>query len=248
MKKTVAALRLSVENLWQPGFRVYMWTFTFKVVQCDWVASKLFSDFLRELHQSIGGDWSGVKVAELHPGGHGVHYHVLVNRRLSVWAVRLIAPRFAIGRIDVRVCNQNMSEMGQYLAKYLSKSKEGPMSKSGRAVRRWSCFGPIRGTRVSDLVNESPQWVFRRINGMKFLGYRWECFLARCWMLGEDVFKAAWWAGRRCEADVVAGLAMCHLEVVDGVVVERFMCKLRASSSALLVPVVVPHPFAEGPY
>jgi hypothetical protein len=201
---------MSADKLWQPGFRVYFWTFTFAAVHSDWEAMRMFSAFLNHLRKTIGGDWSGVRVAELHPGGHGVHFHALLDRRLDVHIVRRVGRCYGIGRIHVEVAHGE--ESVKYLAKYLSKQREGPLCESGRNARRWASFGPIQGTRVSDLVNESPQWVFRREHGFTFLGFRVEPLLNRCWDYGESTFKSAWYAARRGEVETVCQVANGMLE------------------------------------
>jgi len=201
MTRSQAAFRLSAERLWAPGFRVYFWTFTFRGVWADWEALARFRRFQDHLRKPVcdgglGSEWSGVRVAELHPGGHGVHFHMLVNRRLSIWIVQRIASCYGIGRISVELADQNQANVSRYLSKYLSKGKEGPLTKTGRRARRWAAVGPLRATRVSDLVNDSPMWVFRRERGLGFIGYRYEHLLQRCWDYGEDCFVSAWYAAR----------------------------------------------------
>lgn len=194
LTKTKAAFLLTCERLFQAAPRVYFWTFTFSTLHSDWDCAKLFRDFLRHLRKHLGGDWGGVRVAELHKE-HGVHYHALINRRLAVDEVRYVASFHGIGRIFV--CRAR-KESSAYLAKYLSKGKEGPLCKSGRRARRWAKFGEIDHVKVSDLENYSPMWVFRRNNHLGFLGYRWEALLSRAWDLGEDTFRMAWELAR-CE-------------------------------------------------
>jgi len=198
---------MNAENLWQPGFRVYFWTFTFRECLPHWEALQQFRKFLNRLRWQIGGDWSGVRVAELHPGGHGVHFHCLINRRLDVNRLRKIGSWLGLGRMLVEVADQNPEGCSNYLAKYLSKSKQGPRCESGRMARRWACFGPRRRTRVSDLVNESPYWVFRRGMSLFWLGFRFEVFLPKCWDYGEACLKSAWFAAKRGEMETVTGLA-----------------------------------------
>ena len=202
--RSKAAFLFNAENLWQPGFRVYFWTFTFRDVLSDWDASKRFSDFLRLLRMTLGGDFSGVKVAELHKA-HGVHFHVLVNRRLCVRRVRRLWDiKQRGGRVHVCVADQNSAG---YLSKYLGKGKEAPLTESGRKQRRWACFGPRRKTRCSDVVMESPMWEFRRKNCLTFTTYRYEFFLNRCWLLGEDVLRSAWVAAQAGRDRDVCALA-----------------------------------------
>lgn len=195
MTKSVAAFRMTAESLWQKGFRVYFWTFTFNALRHDWVTMQAFTKFLHHLDKVMGGDYGGVRVAELHKE-HGVHFHALVNRRLNINIVRRVARCYGIGRIHVKVADQNRGACAGYLAKYLSKQVKGPISEKGNSCRRWASFGKVVRTRVRDIVNDSPMWRFRREHALTWLGYRFEFLLSRCWMFGEQAFKSAWYAGR----------------------------------------------------
>jgi len=192
--RTKAAFLFTAEALWKPGGRVYFWTFTFAEIQSDWEGSAKFTAFLHDLRRL---DWAedvgGVKVAELHPGGHGIHFHALVNRRLNVNWVRQLARRHGIGRIHVEVADQN-GGTAQYLSKYLSKSREGPLCESGRRMRRWAAFGPVYRCRCSDLVFHSSMWDYRRSHDRPFTKYRYEHLLSLAWDFGEDTFEFAWQA------------------------------------------------------
>lgn len=230
-RKSTCAFLMNAERLWQKGFRVYFWTFTFNVCHSDWESAELWRDFLHHLRISLGGDWSGVRVSEIHPGGHGTHFHALINRRLNVNVVRRIAKCHGFGRIFVEVADQNLTPSGEsaaalYLSKYLSKSRSGPVGKTGRSTRRWAAFGPMPKTRVKDLVNESPMWLFRRAEKLPFLGYMPEHWLARCWDLGEDTFRTAWFSARQHSEDKkyhdLIGLANGSLVAAgSGRIVER---------------------------
>ena len=218
MTKTRAAFELTADRLFVESRFVYFWTFTFAVLHDDWEASAMFSEFLNHLRKTIGGDWGGVRVVELHRE-HGVHYHALVNRRLAVDIVRRVGRCHGIGHMFVEKADSGACS---YLAKYLSKQKKGPKTKSGRNGRRWAAFGPITRTRISDLVNDSPQWVFRRENNLPFLGYLWECRLSNCWLRGEDVFRSAWFAAKQGREGDVLGLMHGSLVCGEhGMLVER---------------------------
>ena len=193
--KSCTAFLKSAASLWQPGLRVYFWTVTFREVRADWEQSAAFTAFLEQLRRQVDPDMGGVKVGELHPGGHGVHYHLLVNRRISVHLVRKLGRRYGIGRIFVEVADQNAGP--EYLAKYLSKRGDHPLCKSGRNQRRWSCFGKVpRRCRCSDLQFENPMWLHRRAHQMPFVGYRFEPLLDKAWMRGLPAFRLAYSAAR----------------------------------------------------
>jgi len=98
----------------------------------------------------------GVRVYELHPGGHGVHMHVVTDRFAPVRKVRaflrLKCPE--IGRIHV--CRVSS---GAYVCKYLHKAQRG---ESLHGVRLWAWFGEKVGPggkrlhcRVSSVAVES---------------------------------------------------------------------------------------------
>jgi hypothetical protein len=213
MTKSKAAFLFSAEKLWQPGFRVYFWTFTFPEVQADWDAMKRFSGFLSNLRKNIGGDWSGVRVAELHES-HGVHFHALINRRLDVNLVRRIARWHGFGRIHVVVADQNGDRTAKYLAKYLSKARDPIFTKSGRRARRWSSFGPMKLTRVKDVVFECAHWKYRRAHNFPWVkSFRYEFLLKWIWDMVEDVktWEAAWWCAHRGNMGDLCRIAMGQL-------------------------------------
>lgn len=192
--KSKVAFQLTASGLFGPYAKVYFWTFTFHVTQTDWVAAELFRRFLWDLRREVDKPgWGGVRVVELHKE-HGVHYHALINCRLGVDLVRRVAGRHAIGRVHVEHCNQDAAG---YLSKYLSKQREGPLTKTGRNARRWACFGDLRRVRISDLINDSPMWRYRREENLPWLGINAERLLWVCWIRGEECFKSAWFAGKR---------------------------------------------------
>jgi hypothetical protein len=188
MTKSAAAFHLTCAKIFSQHSHVYFWTVTFYELHSDWVASELFGRFLWDLRRRLGKGWGGVRVAELHRE-HGVHFHLLVTARLPVDLVRTIGRCHGIGR--VHVCKAR-PESGVYLAKYLSKRTSGPKTESGRNARRWAAFGDVDRTRVKDLENNSPMWVYRRIHGLKFTDYQSEKILQHCWDRGEACFHRAW--------------------------------------------------------
>jgi len=220
MTKTRAAFTLSARQLCEKYPRLYFWTVTFCTLKSDWEASARFSAFLNHLREVVGRTgWGGLRVVELHKE-HGVHYHLLVTERLAVDLVRKVGRCHGIGRVQVgRVWEHEYEEAINYLAKYLSKQKEAPRTegrfeivavKDGpfvewgikivkpRAMRRWAAFGDIPRTKVSDMVNDSPMWVYRRENKLGWLNsFADEHVLNRCWDHGPEHFRAAWFACRR---------------------------------------------------
>jgi hypothetical protein len=149
LTKSKAAFQLSAETLFSMGRRVYMWTFTFPRVVDDEVAFACWNHLRTLLCREFKkGDLPGIRVVEVHPGGHGLHFHVLIAKRLPVQEVRRMAIRAGFGRIHVQKAKKSS---WRYLAKYLGKQDDG--LKKG--CRRWGFFGSFKGTRVKDIVIES---------------------------------------------------------------------------------------------
>lgn len=210
MTKSVAAYRLSVEKLFANHPKIYLWTLTFTVAQTDWIAAQRFRSFLNHLRQVVGRTgWGGLRVVELHKE-HGAHYHLLVTERLAVDLVRRIGRCYCIGRIDVERCWS--IDGGLYLSKYLSKSRKGPLTKTGRQARRWGKFGDIQHTRVSDVVYDSPEWAYRRKERLPWLGWPQEMAMRGLWDAGEAAFKSGWFAMKNGRTQDMQGLRDGRLE------------------------------------
>jgi len=146
--KSTAAFHLNCRNLVSEDGG-YFWTFTFReVVKSDDGAMYAWDLFRQAWLKWFEQCFWGVRVVEVHPGGHGLHFHVIISRRVSVDITRRIASRYGFGRIHVLRCNQGAVA---YLAKYLTKEDALP-----RGVRRWACFGErTERVRVSDVEVES---------------------------------------------------------------------------------------------
>ncbi len=155
LNKRKAAFLHSCEKLFKQddgkrARRVYMWTFTFAKVISDDIAAKCWNHLNRDLtrrYKATGG-CPGIKVVEVHPGGHGLHFHALIARRLDVSEVRRLAIRAGFGRIHVQKCKQSAAA---YCAKYLTKRDDGLK----RGARRWGMVAGFKGTRVRDIQVES---------------------------------------------------------------------------------------------
>jgi len=160
MKKTVSAFRFSVAKLFETSEqgRPYFWTFTFREKHSEDEAFRLWSLFARSLNdygRTDGGKSTiyGLRVAEHHPGGHGLHFHVLLNRFIPIHAIRQRAEQFGFFWIDVRRCDgESLETQRDYLAKYMTKTKRPPELK-GR--RLWAAIGSWEHTKVRDIEIES---------------------------------------------------------------------------------------------
>lgn len=90
----------------------------------------------------------GVRVYELHPGGHGIHVHAIFSSYLRVERVRALAGAAGWGRVHVFHPRRSWS---RYLAKHLRKSSLG---KFNRGTRKWGCC-KFQGNRVCDIRVDS---------------------------------------------------------------------------------------------
>lgn len=129
---------------------IYLWTFTFAEVVEIAQARKYWIAFLKKFRErKMHKFFQGLRVFEMHPGGHGLHIHVITANFLRVNEVRALWHEFGGGRINVKPIPW---ERRNYLAKYLSKSGR-PQCLKG--VRLWAAFGGFDHTRVKDVVVES---------------------------------------------------------------------------------------------
>ena len=162
LTRSKAAFRMScdhfIEQAEAKGQRVFFWTFTFRKVLDTKTAFAMWVRFARRLHQwgknkDTGENTIvGLRVAEMHPGGHGVHFHALINRYVNVNIVRRIASKYGFGRINVRRVRKGSGKIGslaRYMTKYLSKQDRPPCLKG---KRMWQAFGEWSQTKCKDVV------------------------------------------------------------------------------------------------
>jgi hypothetical protein len=152
MTKQKAAFLLSVERLFSErgNRRVYMWTFTFRDLVGDDEAFRRFNHLRTLIVRGFAGV-GGLRVVEVHPGtddrpSHGLHFHVLLNRRCGWSVMERLAIRAGFGRIHWRRVSK---EDAAYMAKYLSKEQPD----LGRR-RRFAALGNFDSCRVRDVVVE----------------------------------------------------------------------------------------------
>jgi len=102
----------------------------------------------------LGG---GVKVVEIHPGGHGLHFHWVIKGRIPIHTLLDISRPLGFGRIQVDDKPAGLATAG-YLSTYLTKQK----NKKLDGLRRWGCLGDYVGIRARDIEYLSPSvQVFR---------------------------------------------------------------------------------------
>lgn len=127
------------------------WTFTFRNTLPVDVARQCWSRGLRALRKHFGSKLIGLRAFELHPGGHGLHIHVVTPSFLHVNEVRMVLSRMPgqpFGRIDVEPGD---AHAGHYLAKYISKQHR---PKCLKGCRLWDALDrkAFNYTRVCDVI------------------------------------------------------------------------------------------------
>lgn len=145
--KSRTAFEYTIRKMEKQG-KLYFWTFTYREVHSLKTAMGLWNEFLTMLKRKMG--FRGVRVLELHDD-HGVHFHVVTDKRFKIRAILAIGVRYGFGRTHVERVIDVAGGIA-YLCKYLSK-RRAPCLKR---VRLWAAFGLIERTRVADIVVDSP--------------------------------------------------------------------------------------------
>jgi len=149
--KSQCAFVMSVRKLFEESSQVYFWTFTFVQVMPDWYYPRSWNVLMKDVQNLYGGMLQGLRVLEVHPGGHGLHYHALVNRRICVHLINRMAKKVGMGITHVQRADVGA---GEYLAKYLIK--ENPLWPG---MRRWGTIGGFRQVKKNNIRIDS---VFHR--------------------------------------------------------------------------------------
>lgn len=147
MNKSAQSCIWSIRSLLAHKKTAYLWTFTFRECLAVPEACARWQHLQRDLVRTVG--FRGVRVYELHPGGHGLHIHVITSGRHDVVAVRHYAESAGFGRIHVKPLPASGAD---YVAKYLTKARRDSSLK-GR--RLWACLG-FKGSRICDCDIDSP--------------------------------------------------------------------------------------------
>lgn len=131
----------------------WLWTFTFAEVlpynyagNCHGKLTTMISDAARAGRWP--SPWGAVKVAERHPGGHGLHFHWVAYPRLPIQTVLKFGRACGFGRINVHP-EPCTPKIATYLAKYLVKGERLP------GVKQWGCLGSFEGVAVRDVEIDS---------------------------------------------------------------------------------------------
>lgn len=144
MSKSKAACEMTILDMVEKTDRCYLWTFTFREVLPLKTAAKLWSYARRDMVRQLS--YCGVRVYEIHPGGHGLHIHVVTSNYYRVEAIRAICNKHGLGRIDVvRIPPSDAC----YVCKYLAKQNRAPCLKG---FRMWGAIGDIHAVKVKNIV------------------------------------------------------------------------------------------------
>jgi hypothetical protein len=147
LNKSQAAFVMSCRELFRKEKHVFFWTFTFPRCMPDWYYPRTWNVFMRAIQDQYGGFLQGLRVCEVHENGHGLHYHALINQRISVYIVRRLWAKYGGGHVQVDTAT---AESAEYLAKYLTK--QNPLWPG---MRRWGTIGGFRQVKVKSIVVES---------------------------------------------------------------------------------------------
>jgi len=136
-----------------PG-NCWLWTYTFADVLPYHYAANVHRNFTLAISHaqrttSWPQNWGGVKVAEPHDSGHGLHFHWVAYPRLNIRNVLPIAHSVGFGRINVHP-EPATEKSATYLSKYLIKGESLP------GLKQWSTLGNFEGVTVRDLEMSSP--------------------------------------------------------------------------------------------
>jgi len=135
-----------------------MWTLTFKKAETDGVAMYRFNQLMKRL-QKNNPLLRGLRLAERHPGevifndielSHGLHFHLLLNQRVSKHWIERMGWKWGFGFTFVRKVSM---EDALYCGKYLTKEDGTELQKGGR---KWGAIGGFDYVRVRDVEIDSP--------------------------------------------------------------------------------------------
>lgn len=152
----------SILNLVQTDFPCYLWTLTTAETLPHSYYGEFHKNLMRDLgHKARDGflpkNWGGVRVVEVHPNGHGLHFHWVMRGYLPIKVVRDCTTRAGFGRIHVDP-DPVSPKAASYLAKYLTKGERI------FGVRAWACIGNYDGVKTRDVEFDSDTArVFRRV-------------------------------------------------------------------------------------
>jgi len=131
-----AAFQLTMRRLLEGRSTGYLWTFTLPEVVDVAEACVRWAPFSRALRRA---GWSGVRVYELHPGGHGLHVHMVTAERLPASEAWRLSRAYGWGRCDV--VEIPTGAVTEYVEPYLSKAGRCGALRGRRLWARVGCDG-----------------------------------------------------------------------------------------------------------
>lgn len=195
ISRTVAAFEFSFDKLLNETGELYFWTFTFREVMSDDDCLKAWNKLLQN-HRNIWKNYPGIRVIELHKF-HGMHFHVLFNKRVPIREMLRVGEPLGFGRIS---CEKVKDPTGtkRYLRKYLRKDFMKDQWRKGR--RRWAGINGFQNTRCKDIEYDGPYQRNKRLfYGSRSVSGQWQNarFLMGCSEFGDfadwpDRIKEAW--------------------------------------------------------
>lgn len=208
LTKSRAAFLMTCEKLFDCAKRkrqqTYFWSFTFKRTYHDWDYPLLWHGFIRELRNLHWG-MCGVRVIEPHVE-HGLHYHAIIDTRVSVHVVRAIGRKYGIGRVLVERCDMGAAI---YLSKYLTKHGPPMFSRTGRRLAKWHTIGAFEGVRKNAVWIDSPYMRARRRIVQEKVEFGYEELLRRAFEIGNESMLA------KCYGFLRAGRTASACRCVD---------------------------------
>lgn len=152
----------SIQHLIETWRHVYLWTFTLPTLKPDYYISACRRRFFITLNDSVRNGtipkYGGVRVVEVHPGGHGLHDHMPLsfNRRLHGNHCSLERRiREAAHDAGYGVIHRHPKPATPYAAIYLAQYLNEEGGTLHKHAKRWANFGAYRGCKVKDIIYES---------------------------------------------------------------------------------------------
>jgi len=186
LPRSALACWWSISHLIRVYSPCYLWTFTMAKVYPDaWFGNmhrsltRNVSDAAkRQYKSSTGGtipkSWGGVRVFEVHPRGHGLHAHWVMNGYMDWHIMQQCAIKAGFGKV-VHVDPKPVSlATAYYLACYLTKNDKI------HGCRQWANIGNYEGVGKRDITQDSAriqlikawQWYYRQQGDHRYLAYR----------------------------------------------------------------------------
>jgi len=149
-----------IQSAEQEGVPCFMWTLTFAKTYPDSWCGNMHARLVRALGDDgkagkLGKHgFGGVRVTEVHPGGHGIHFHWIIKGRIPLGTVRRRAREAGFGHVFIARDKNNRfrrvdAGAAGYVCKYLTKGDKLA------GVRSWACIGVYDGTKTKDIEFDS---------------------------------------------------------------------------------------------